>query len=646
MYLDNQWYISTQGKHGPFYSVEKDEFKNLNSYVKNKKGYVWLKTYFYLPESLKGSSLSCYLGIIKIANETYLNGSLIGTYGHFPPNEFSVGELVTTYNLPNSLLHYNSEKNELLIKIWVNNWGCMSINPYISTEEIVTFHKYKTEFLSSKIFLLFSFITIIIAAIYFLLYLFRRTDKNHRSFALLTFFTAFFLLSVDLGEYPIIFKTGFSYLLFVQLFYGGAASLTGYFAVSFIRDFLDMKDSKKRIIYRLSLTLLSFILIFSAKDLVSIAKTLLYVFILMTIHILYAVVIIVRAIISHNKKVFSLLLGFSPVLVSLLIAIGVLVFNFDTSPLLVIAIGWMSTILSFLGILIYNLSISQTQAEYLNKNLEKIVRQRTSELEDSNILLADKNSELQFEKERTLKEIELASFVQQSFFDQRLPEINGWQISYFLKPLAGVSGDLYDVFHNGNELQGLGVFDVSGHGISSGLVTMLVKNIIEQEFYAGKEEKLEDVMYIINDRVIEEKGNIENYLTGILVRIKENQIEYVNAGHPPTLLFRQDKKNPEFINTDRKQCGVIGIADFPINFETVSVDIRRGDTLLFYTDGITESMNEKREEFGKKRLYDAFLKYKDLSLDDQIKSIVNEVYTFHGKESLEDDITLLMLKKL
>ena len=248
--------------------------------------------------------------------------------------------------------------------------------------------------------------------------------------------------------------------------------------------------------------------------------------------------------------------------------------------------------------------------------------------------------------EEVEKEIELASFVQQSFFDQRLPPLHGWEIAYYLKPLAGVSGDLYDIFHDGNTLQGLGVFDVSGHGISSGLVTMLVKNIIEQEFYAGTEEKLEDIMYIINDRVIEEKGNIENYLTGILVRILDDHIDFVNAGHPPTLLFRHEKANPEFIANTQKQCGVIGIADFPINFETISVKIDRGDTLFFYTDGITETMNENREEYGKKRLFDAFNKYKDLSLNDQIKSIVNEVYSFRGTEALEDDITLLMLKKL
>ena len=57
-------------------------------------------------------------------------------------------------------------------------------------------------------------------------------------------------------------------------------------------------------------------------------------------------------------------------------------------------------------------------------------------------------------------------------------------------------------------------------------------------------------------------------------------------------------------------------------------------------------MNSNREEFGKKRLYDAFQRFKDLSLNEQIKSLVNEVYAFRGTEKLDDDITLIILKKL
>ena len=254
-------------------------------------------------------------------------------------------------------------------------------------------------------------------------------------------------------------------------------------------------------------------------------------------------------------------------------------------------------------------------------------------------------AQLQYEKDRTQKEIELASFVQQSFYNQTIPQLDNWEIATYMKPLAGVSGDLYDIFYTGNHLNGLGIFDVSGHGISSGLVTMLVKNIIEQEFNDGTKEKLEDVMYIINDRLIEEKGNIENYMTGILLRLKENNIEFVNAGHPSILIFRDSDKEPQIMPREKSQCGVIGISDFPINFHSTNLFINRNDTLLFYTDGIIEASNENDEQFGTKRLLESFKKCRNLPLNAQINSIIADLKQFIGAKALNDDITIMMLRR-
>ena len=80
------------------------------------------------------------------------------------------------------------------------------------------------------------------------------------------------------------------------------------------------------------------------------------------------------------------------------------------------------------------------------------------------------------------KEIRMASVIQQSFFKQDVSKIKNYDVSFYSKPMAGVSGDLYDFFRTGDNLDGFGIYDVSGHGISYGAVTMLVKNIIHQEF--------------------------------------------------------------------------------------------------------------------------------------------------------------------
>ena len=131
----------------------------------------------------------------------------------------------------------------------------------------------------------------------------------------------------------------------------------------------------------------------------------------------------------------------------------------------------------------------------MNKNLELLVTQRTEALEK--------------EKNRALQEIDLAGFVQKSFYKVDTSEIKDWDLHIAFKPMSGVSGDLYIVFITENHLDGIGIFDISGHGIASGLVTMLVKNIIEKEFKKGKKLPLNNVMEKINDRIIAEKGSID-----------------------------------------------------------------------------------------------------------------------------------------
>ena len=643
--LSSHWAYSIRGANGPYYLTNNNELNKLATLIPAGEGYIWLKSRFYVPKEYKDTNLTVYLGVVKIASEAYLNGNYIGKNGYFPPKPFSTGELGCAYNLPSTFLNYDQVENELIIKIWVSGYGTISNEPFIASQEEVTYYKARNDLIRSKFFLMLSVVLLVISTIYTLLYIFRPTEKRHRSFAGLTFFSSFFLVTLCIGEYPIIFKQGHSYLLYEILFHGICGSLSSHCTVSFIRDFLHKKDSKHVVIIRICMTLFNVIILSFSHDILSFLRFLQITYLCTAIHILYGVHYIIQAIIKKDKNVIYLLVCFSPVFLSLFVAVFFYFSPSNVYALIIIASGWMITILSFLGFLIRNLAKSQIQVEYLNKNLETIVEKRTSELAETNAQLETKNLQLQYEKDRTQKEIELASFVQQSFYNQTIPQLDNWEIATYMKPLAGVSGDLYDIFYTGNHLNGLGIFDVSGHGISSGLVTMLVKNIIEQEFNDGTKEKLEDVMYIINDRLIEEKGNIENYMTGILLRLNENNIEFVNAGHPSILIFRDSDKEPQIMPREKSQCGVIGISDFPINFHSTNLFINRNDTLLFYTDGIIEASNENDEQFGTKRLLESFQKCRNLPLNAQINSIIADLKQFIGAKALNDDITIMMLRR-
>jgi serine phosphatase RsbU (regulator of sigma subunit) len=211
--------------------------------------------------------------------------------------------------------------------------------------------------------------------------------------------------------------------------------------------------------------------------------------------------------------------------------------------------------------------------------------------------------------------------------------------------MVGVSGDLYDFYKNGEKLDGLGIFDVSGHGISSGLVTMLVKNIIHQEFYKQQELELWEIVNNINDRVIEEKGDIQNYLTGILIRLYENKFELVDAGHPAPILYKKKTGECSFIELSKKSVGVIGIADFPVFYESIFYDFEDGDELILYSDGVIDIKNDKDEYFGKERLLDAVKVNIEKSAAEQVGFIANNIYSFCASREQTDDITIIVLKK-
>lgn len=645
IYLDTNWSYSVEGQKISYQPLDINKFNSLTKLIPSHKGYIWLKTTFFVPNSYKSDDLALYMGIIEIADEVYVNGHYLGKTGFFPPQEFSEGANPSTFLISKDFINYN-EQNSLLIKIWVNGFGKISGVPFISDYSDVTNQKIWDNFIQSKIYMMVSYFMLIVSAVYIFLYLLRKSDKSNLSFSRLNFFSSLYLLPVYFGEYSIIYTNKYSYLLLEKIFFGSAAIVSTYFAVSFIRDFFYRKDTKPRQIFRIIFTLVQLFTIFSARDIPEFLFLMNFEYVGIAIQLVYAVRIIILEILNRNKRVITLLIGFSPVLFCLMVELLISLALNTSFSILPIIIGWIFTIFIFLGILIINFVKMANRVEYINKNLELIVNDRTKMLATTNELLVESNKKLEYEKKRNEKEIELASYVQQSFYKKEIPEYENWKLCYYSKAMAGVSGDFWDFFQDEKRLLGLGIFDVSGHGIASGLVTMLVKNIIEQEFYKGLTSNLDDVINFINDRVITEKGNIENYLTGILLRITDSHIEMVNSGHPKAILYNEKKKKTEFIENDKNQYGVIGIPDFPIKAEIINFKMNKGDELLLYTDGITEAENMNKEFYGKDRLSQTFTKNIYNPVEEQINFLQKDIYDFIGDAEIKDDITFVILKKL
>lgn len=242
-------------------------------------------------------------------------------------------------------------------------------------------------------------------------------------------------------------------------------------------------------------------------------------------------------------------------------------------------------------------------------------------------------------------EIDLAAIIQKNFFKQDLAGLENVEISCYSKPMAGVSGDVYDFYKTNFKLDGFGLFDISGHGISSGLVTMLVKNIINKEFYEHRNFELWEIMTHINERVIAEKGDIQNYLTGILIRFKsQDELELVSAGHPMPILYHHETGKCELLIQDPSSMGAIGIADFPVFYNSILVPLKKNDEIILYSDGVTDVLNEKNENFGLQNFMTAIEKSALKSVKDQSEEIANEIKLFRGNRKQTDDLTFIILR--
>ena len=642
--LDSNWEYSIDTIVKNYTPIDISQFSKIAKLCPGRKGDIYLKNRFTIPKDLHGQRLKIFLGNIKIANEFFLNGNYIDSTGILGDSPFSVGGRSSVYTLPPSLYNENGF-NEIIIHIQVDCEGSIDSIPFISTERRIDTRQKVFDFSHSKMHMICAIIMFFIGIMYFTVYSLRRQDKQYFSFAMLNIFSSAFLIFFCIGEFPYLSELLGSYLLFEKLFRGIAATLSSYFAVSFMRDYIGYNESLTRKIYRTAITVGPCFFLGFTQNLHDYYIYLGITYIATGIHMLYAVHFIIISLKNKVKKVVELLLGFTPVIVSIII-VGILYLCHKPTYSLLIVFGWQIVIFVFLAMLIINFARMSNRVEFLNANLERLVQNRTEELTRSNTALEETNTHLKYEIERAEKEIELASFVQQSFYNIKLPEFKNFEVAYYNKPMAGVSGDLYDFYFTKDTLDGFGLFDVSGHGISSGLVTMLVKNIINDEFNKGKKLPLQEVMTITNDRIILQKGNVENYLTGILARVNGNNVDFVNAGHPNVVFYHAKTRSLEIIKRgELKESGIIGISEIPVNFECVTVTLEKGDMLLLYTDGLTETMNRNREEFGLERLKKTFLKNTDLSLTEQVQTIVDEARTFANRAKIADDITLLILKK-
>jgi phosphoserine phosphatase RsbU/P len=242
------------------------------------------------------------------------------------------------------------------------------------------------------------------------------------------------------------------------------------------------------------------------------------------------------------------------------------------------------------------------------------------------------------------KELDIANIIQTGILPKTFPAFpDRKEIEIFAKmiPAKEVGGDLFDFFFVDKYRLGVVIGDVSGKGIASALLMAVTKTLLKATAFKGM--PADTILSEVNNIIVEESPS-NMFITifyGVL-DTRSGSFEYSNGGHNPPYLISVDGKVKQLDNVGGLMIGAFKDAPYESNV----IMMKSGESLLFYTDGVTESFNKEGEEFSETRLQNILLGKTILNPDEIINHVFENVQSFSNGVEQSDDITCLALKYL
>jgi serine phosphatase RsbU (regulator of sigma subunit) len=242
------------------------------------------------------------------------------------------------------------------------------------------------------------------------------------------------------------------------------------------------------------------------------------------------------------------------------------------------------------------------------------------------------------ERQRMKQELDIARNIQQALLPRGFRDFPQMAISGVNYPCHAVGGDYFDVFPMGENRTAFVVADVAGKGLGAALVTTMIQGSLTGVGIGADPVLLFQHM----NKFLCEHAEVGRYATaffGILDRA--GNLEYLNAGHPSPLVLRRGQVS-ELFEGGSFPVGLIPEA----TFSTARAKLEAGDTLVLFSDGVTEASDPDERLYGVSRLCEILAGEQDTSLDLIQKKVVESVESFARGASQADDITLLLVRYL
>jgi serine phosphatase RsbU (regulator of sigma subunit) len=222
-----------------------------------------------------------------------------------------------------------------------------------------------------------------------------------------------------------------------------------------------------------------------------------------------------------------------------------------------------------------------------------------------------------------------------------LKKLEGFDSAFSILPVENLSGDFLDGYMVDDDTYQVVLCDVSGHGIASSYIGFEIRSIFRTLSFEKQapSELLKKVnLQLVNDTTLD-----YFFATAVVaqINIRTGEIVLSSGGHLPSLLYSPEEKSCIRVKPKGPLIGLVRDRAF----EDISLSMRPGDSLLLYTDGITESMSSDKKMYDSEKLEQVYTDFANLPSIEIVHSIIDSVFSFTDYSEQEDDITVLCLKK-
>jgi sigma-B regulation protein RsbU (phosphoserine phosphatase) len=253
-------------------------------------------------------------------------------------------------------------------------------------------------------------------------------------------------------------------------------------------------------------------------------------------------------------------------------------------------------------------------------------------------------------KERLERELEIATVIQTLLLPAQ-PALDGYDVAARMVPAEEVGGDFYDL-HQASGGSWVAIGDVSGHGVTPGLIMMMVQSMLSaiarQSPEVGQKYTPREVLRVVNAALhdnLRTRMHDDNYMTMVLLKhLGGGKFRYAGA-HESILVYRRATHQVETIPTDGTWLGLQD--DIGPFLEEHEIELEPGDAMVLYTDGITEAKNPQGVQYNIDRLRDMLIRQGSLSMPSAQKirdGIVDDVMSW--SRTRQDDVTVMVLRRL